>query len=79
MNLSSGQAYSNTVNVPSVERADLGLDRIEPFFPLQSYLYLKITGNEAIEGGQMPLTGGPLSQTQIDTIKSWIERGAPND
>ena len=28
---------------------------------------------------QMPLVGGPLSQSERDLIRAWINGGAPND
>jgi hypothetical protein len=30
-------------------------------------------------GVQMPLTGAALTPSQIDLVRSWICRGAPND
>ena len=79
MNLSSGQTFSNTVNVPSNQSS---LDRIEPGQPDQSYLVHKIQGTQATvggSGGQMPLGGGPLSQSDIDKIRAWITAGAANN
>jgi mono/diheme cytochrome c family protein len=80
MNLSAGQAYSNTVNVSS---AQLGsMDRIEPGQPDRSYLVHKIQGTHLQVGGsgvRMPATGDFLSQSQIDLIRSWIAQGALNN
>ncbi|GBD32112.1 MAG: hypothetical protein KatS3mg081_2171 [Gemmatimonadales bacterium] len=80
MNLSAGQAYSNTVNVSS---AQLGsMDRIEPGQPDQSYLVHKIQGTHLQVGGsgvRMPATGNFLSQSQIDLIRTWVAQGAPNN
>jgi len=77
MNLSAGVAYGNIVNVPSREKSSL--DRIEPGSPSTSYMWLKVTGDPSIVGSQMPLSGGPLSQVQLDLLRAWIEAGAPND
>jgi hypothetical protein len=77
MNLTAGSAYANIVNVPSNEQPTL--DRIEPNDPAASYMYLKVTGDPSIVGSQMPLDGQPLSQSLIDLLRDWIERGAPND
>ena len=30
-------------------------------------------------GFQMPLSGAPLSQEQLDGIRAWIDAGAPNN
>jgi hypothetical protein len=80
MNLSAGQAYANTVNVPSNELP--GMDRIEPGDPDQSYLVNKIQGTQGDVGGsgqRMPLGGDPLSDTDINTIRAWITAGADNN
>lgn len=79
MNLSAGQAYGNTVNVESLERA--GMDRIEPGAPDDSYLVHKIQGTQADVGGsgvRMPV-GGQLTQAEIETIRSWIAAGAADN
>ncbi|MCH9015385.1 MAG: Ig-like domain-containing protein [Gemmatimonadetes bacterium] len=74
--LSSGQAFSNVVDVPSNQSA---LMRVLPFDPDQSYLVHKIEGTQLSVGGSgslMPLTGSPLSANQIAIIRSWITKGA---
>ena len=79
-NLSAGQTFSATVNVPSGELPTM--DRVEPGDPDVSYLVHKIQGTQASVGGsgsQMPLGGSPLTQAQIDTIRAWIKTGAPNN
>ncbi|UCD25966.1 MAG: hypothetical protein JSW51_01555 [Gemmatimonadota bacterium] len=79
MNLSSGQAYANIVDVPSNES---GLVRVKPSMPDSSYLVHKIQGTQGSvggSGGQMPLGRAALSQTQIDAIRQWIADGAPNN
>jgi hypothetical protein len=56
---------------------------IEPGDPTQSYLYLKLTGDDRIQGLQMPynpLTGeGSLTQAEISDIETWIINGAVED
>ena len=74
--LTAGKAYAQIVNVPNSQNP--GLDRIEPEFPEQSYLLLKISG-ENILGTRMPLGLPPLSQSVIDSIQVWIENGALPD
>jgi CHRD domain-containing protein len=76
MILSSGRAYDQIVNVPSVEMPDLA--RVKPNDPANSYLYRKITG-AGITGDRMPQGLPPLSDAQISLIRDWIRRGAPND
>src|SRR5689334_2358055 len=74
--LTTGNAYTNTVNVPSVEMPSLM--RIKPNDPANSYLYRKITG-AGITGDRMPRSLPPLSDAQIKLVRDWIRRGAPND
>lgn len=74
--LDSGVAHGNIVDVPSTQSS---LDRIEPNDPGASYLFLKVIDDPSITGSRMPRGGAPLSQTQIDLLRDWIERGAPND
>lgn len=74
--LSADQSYGNIVNRPSVEMP--GLSRIAPNDVTNSYLYRKITG-AGITGERMPLGAPPLSAAQIDLVRNWIRRGAPND
>jgi hypothetical protein len=77
MNLSAGQSFSNIVNVPSMENG--ALNRVTPGDADNSYLYLKITGAAGITGSRMPLGRAPLSQTQLDLVRDWIEAGAENN
>jgi mono/diheme cytochrome c family protein len=79
-NLSEGLAYQSIVNVPANERA--GMMRVRPSVPDSSYLVHKIQGTQASvggSGGQMPLGGARLSQSQIDLIRAWIAAGARNN
>lgn len=51
--------------------------------PMQSYLYLKLIGDDSIEGQKMPynpLTGaGSLTQAELADIETWIVNGATED
>lgn len=57
-----------------------GMSLIEPGLPDQSYLFLKVTGDESIVGQRMPinpLTGmGSLKQQELADLQTWIEEGA---
>jgi len=80
MNLSEGSARQAIVNVPSVEVPTLM--RIKPGLPDSSYLVHKIQGTQASvggSGGQMPFGASPLTQAQVDTIRSWVSVGALNN
>ena len=74
--LTAGRAYSQIVNVQSVQMP--GLVKIAPGDPANSYMYRKIVG-AGITGDRMPQNGPYLSDTQIKLIRDWIRRGAPND
>ncbi len=79
-NFEAGKAYGNLVNVPSFESSTL--DRVEPFNPAKSYLYLKITGcdpNLGCFGDPMPLGAAGLNDADLSTIRQWIEQGAQNN
>lgn len=72
--LSAGAAYNNIVNVRSTQ----GLDYIEPGNADNSYLYRKLTGVN-ISGDRMPRGQAPLAQAVMDSIRVWIQNGAPNN
>ncbi len=76
LNLQSGQAYNNIVNVPSSQRSSL--NRITPGDPDNSYLIRKIKGDN-ISGGRMPLSRTPLSAVVIATFENWVREGALNN
>ena len=87
MNLATGQAYTNTVNVPAMEPTP-AMDRIEPSDTALSYLIRKIEGTQgsltcvpAVPncGQRMPLGAPPLPLQTIRMIKRWVLAGAPNN
>ncbi len=49
---------------------------IVPSNSQESYLYKKLIRAQDICGSRMP-PGSPLSQNEIDTVKKWIDAGAP--
>ena len=80
-NLSSGQTFSNVVNVVS-NQATPAMNRVTPGEPDNSYLVHKIEGTHVSVGGsgeRMPRGRTPLTQTQINTIRAWITAGALNN
>jgi len=74
LNLSEGNAFSNLVNVQSILNPNL--KRVQPGNADASYLVKVLTWETDIK---MPLGGQKLSQNIIDSIKVWINKGAPND
>lgn len=73
LNLSSGSAYSQLVNVNSFNFPDQ--KRVLPGNKTQSLLYQVLSYNFQLK---MPPTG-KLNQSVIDSIGAWIDKGAPND
>jgi mono/diheme cytochrome c family protein len=72
-------AYKTLVGVPSTESPLL---RVKPKDPDASYMVSKLEGTQLEAGGKgarMPLDGGYLSAEDIQRIRDWISRGAPND
>ena len=80
MSLVAGQAFSNVVNVPAIELPTM--NRVTPNQPDNSYLVHKIQGTHLDVGGsgsRMPLNLSPLSQSDIDLIRDWIQAGAQSN
>ncbi|MGM0556637.1 MAG: c-type cytochrome domain-containing protein [Myxococcota bacterium] len=77
LNLIEDDAYT-TVLGPSTQKPDMNL--VEPGSPEDSYLWLKIIGDESIEGQAMPINPidgeSTLSEGEMADIKTWIENGA---
>jgi hypothetical protein len=79
--LEQGFSYGNLVDVQpdnSAARA-AGYLRVTPFDPPNSFLVRKLEGVPPAEGGRMPLGRTPLPTSQIEQVRAWILRGAPND
>lgn len=70
LDLSADAAYENLINQPSNTSTFI---RVVPFDAEQSYLY------QVLDGTNAPLMppGNRLSQTSIDSVAAWINRGAP--
>jgi hypothetical protein len=78
LNLTSGVAYANLVNVPS--RGKPGATRVVPGDPDNSYVVHKLEGRPGIAGQRMPFSNGPyLTEGQMLVFKRWIALGARND
>ncbi len=76
-NLSAGQSHAAIVNGASSAGPNQPL--IKPGDPDNSYLFLKTIGASGILGNRMPLGRPALSDAHIAALRTWIERGAPND
>jgi hypothetical protein len=77
--LEGAEAFDNLVDVEpanSAARAD-GFLRVAPGAPNDSFLMIKLWGpSEPVYGSRMPLTGGFLTDAEIERVESWIAGGA---
>jgi hypothetical protein len=67
---------TNILNVPSSELPQYL--RVATGDPEHSYLYMKVTGDSRIVMARMPKDLSPLMAADIETLRSWIEAGAPS-
>jgi hypothetical protein len=78
-NPAAGQNLSSIENsiasLINVDSSNPDFKRVLPGDSLNSYLYLKITGN-SLAGSRMPLGGAALPDDMINVIKQWIDHGA---
>ncbi len=80
MSLSAGRAFSSVVNVAARELPSM--NRVTPNQPDNSYLVHKVQGTHLDAGGsgsRMPLNRSPLSQSDIDLVRAWIQAGAQSN
>lgn len=75
LRLDEANAYDSLVNVRSQE---VGLLRVDPFRPDDSYLVKKVEGTQSI-GAQMPLGAPPLTDEDQMLIRQWVADGAMPD
>jgi len=76
LDLSSGQSFTNLVNVSSTQ---VELNLVAPGDADASYLVHKVEGRAGIVGRQMPIGMLPLTNEEIDAIRQWINAGARNN
>lgn len=70
-------SVSNTFNTTVNIRSNVsGISRVSPNDANNSYLVQKIEGGATISGARMPLNNAPLSRSDIDNIRRWIDNGA---
>jgi mono/diheme cytochrome c family protein len=72
LDLSPALSYANLVSVESFGYSPHML--VQPGDPANSVLYGKVTGDSY--GNRMPRGFGPLSDSEIEIIRLWIEEGA---
>jgi len=79
LDLSSGQAYGNLVNVAAT--LNPGLNRVVPVLPDSSFLIFMMESDATKRSGgrRMPLGAAPLPDAVIQTMKNWIANGAADN
>lgn len=81
--LEAGSSYAALVGAaPDNDAArQRGWQRVDAGHPDTSYLLVKLTlaKSDAQLGSPMPLVGDRVPAEQIDRVRAWILRGAPND
>jgi len=77
LQLTRGRSYASLVNQPSQQIATQL--RVVPGDPGASYLLKKLQGGVGIVGAQMPKLAPVLPASQLEAVRAWIKRGAPND
>jgi len=70
LDLTEDFALSGLVNKPSDDRSEIM--RVKPQDPVNSYLMMKLRGSAGIRGERMPKGGGPLSNSELSAIETWI-------
>jgi hypothetical protein len=71
-------AYAAIVNQPSTSSKCPGWVQVVPGHPEKSLFYLKLTASPPC-AGRMSLGGDPLTDDQLEMVRSWIAAGAMND
>jgi len=77
LKLTSGKSYENLVQAASHQIASQV--RVVPGSPDTSYLIKKMEGGAGMVGDRMPRLAPPLPKAEVELIRSWITRGAPDD
>jgi hypothetical protein len=75
LDLRSGSSYANLVDVDATQE---NFVRVVPRNSAQSYLVIKLEGNQAV-GVRMPVGGAALDSIDLSNIKNWINSGAENN
>jgi hypothetical protein len=75
--LTGGQSYNNLVNVQAQTGLCTDRKRVLPGNALASALFLRVSGFTC--GDRMPQGASPISQTDVNLIRDWINQGAQNN
>jgi hypothetical protein len=75
--LTRGQSYADLVNVQAQAGLCVGRKRVQPGDASSSVLFLRVSGFSC--GDRMPQGGNPISPTDVNLIRDWINQGAQNN
>ncbi len=73
---SETESFNGLVDIPSQQRTDINLLRVERGDPELSYIVWKVEGRSEIVGIRMPAGLAPLTSDQVGAIRQWIQDGA---
>ena len=77
LKLGDGKSYQNLVQQASHQITSRV--RVVPGSPDTSYLVKKMEGGAGMVGDRMPRLAPPRPEAEVQLIRAWITRGAPND
>ncbi len=77
LTLTPGKSYEELVQQPSQQISSRV--RVVPGDPDRSYLMIKMEGRAGMVGDAMPRLAPRRPRAEIDLVRAWITRGAPND
>lgn len=77
LSLASGRSHNNLVNVRSQQLTNQW--RVLPGQASQSYLIKKMEGTTGIVGEQMPRLAPARPASELNQVREWINKGAPDD
>lgn len=77
LKLAPGKSYQELVQQASHQISSRV--RVVPGDPARSYLMIKMEGGAGMVGDRMPRLAPPRPKAELDLIRAWITRGAPND
>ncbi len=79
LDLTAAAAYDELVEIApfNLNAANQGILRVDPGNANNSFLLIKVAGTPPVGFGvQMPSFQPPLSETEVETIRNWINGGA---
>jgi hypothetical protein len=79
MGMDQAAAYAALVGKSSMSARCMGMPLVTPGQPEMSLFFKKVSSATPPCGNRMPLGAAPLTDPQIEMIRSWIAAGAKNN